>query len=77
MTKCRRAKACGTAAPSSTTVRVATLEDRFDPRRLEDDYVPTGFRGAGVKTRAVKGHAFGLDLSPADCAVLVALLKTR
>src|SRR5262249_34082092 len=30
---------------------VATLEDWFDPKRLRDDYVPTGFKGAGVKTR--------------------------
>ena len=36
---------------------VATLEDWFDPNRLRDDYVPTGFKGYGVKTRAVKGHA--------------------
>ena len=55
---------------------VATLEDWFDPRRLRDDYVPTGFRGAGVKTRAVRGHAFGLDLSTADRHALIAFLKT-
>ena len=40
----------------------ATLEDWFDPARLRDDYVPTGFRGYGIKTRAVKGHEFGLRL---------------
>jgi hypothetical protein len=45
---------------------VATLEDWFDPTRLRDDYVPTGFKGYGVKTRAVKGHEFGLSLSVAD-----------
>ncbi|HKS42566.1 MAG TPA: hypothetical protein VJX74_18280 [Blastocatellia bacterium] len=55
---------------------VATLEDWFDPRRLADDYVPTGFRGAGVKTRAVKGHAFGLALSAEDRRALIAFLKT-
>jgi hypothetical protein len=55
---------------------VAALEDWLDPRRLRDDYVPTGFRGAGVKTRAVKGHAFGLDLSAADRKALIAFLKT-
>jgi hypothetical protein len=55
---------------------VATLEDWFDARRLNDDYVATGFRGAGVTTRAVKGHAFGLNLSPADRAALIAFLKT-
>lgn len=55
---------------------VATLEDWFDPRRLRDDYAPTGFRGAGVKTRAVKGHAYGLNLSAADRQALIAFLKT-
>jgi hypothetical protein len=55
---------------------VATLEDWFDPRRLRDDYVPTGFRGAGVKTRAVKGHPFGLELSMEDRKALIAFLKT-
>jgi CxxC motif-containing protein (DUF1111 family) len=55
---------------------VATLEDWFDPRRLSDDYVPTGFKGAAVKSRAVKGHAFGLDLSPAERRALIAFLKT-
>lgn len=56
---------------------VATLEDWFDPHRLDDDYVPTGWKGpAGTKTRAVKGHEFGLDLSKDDKAALIAFLKT-
>jgi hypothetical protein len=55
---------------------VATLEDWFDSRRLHDDYVPTGFKGYGVKTRAVKGHPFGLDLSHEDKKALIAFLKT-
>ncbi len=55
---------------------VATLEDWFDPCRLKDDYVPTGFRGSGVKTRAVKGHAYGLGLSVEDRKALIAFLKT-
>lgn len=55
---------------------VATLEDWFDPRRLRDDYVPTGFRGVGVETRAVKGHPFGLDLSARDKQALIAFLRT-
>ena len=55
---------------------VATLEDWFDPNRLKDDYVPTGFKGYGVKTRAVKGHEFGLQLSPEDKRALIAFLKT-
>lgn len=55
---------------------VATLEDWFDPKRLRDDYVPTGFKPFGVKTRAVKGHEFGLQLSAADKQSLIAFLKT-
>jgi hypothetical protein len=55
---------------------VAKLEDWFDPRRLRDDYAPTGFRGAGVKTRAIKGHAYGLNLSAPDRRALIAFLKT-
>jgi hypothetical protein len=55
---------------------VATLEDWFDPRRLRDDYVPTGWKGYGVKTRAVKGHEYGLKLSAEDKRALIAFLKT-
>lgn len=55
---------------------VAKLEDWFDPKRLRDDYVPTGFIGYGIKTRAVKGHEFGLQLSAEDKRALIAFLKT-
>ena len=55
---------------------VASLEDWFDPRRLRDDYVPTGFKRYGVTTRAVKGHEFGLKLSAQDRTALIAFLKT-
>lgn len=55
---------------------LATLEDWFDARRLEADYVPTGWRGPGVTRRAVPGHEFGLDLAPADKAALIAFLRT-
>jgi Zn-dependent membrane protease YugP len=55
---------------------VATLEDWFDPRRLRDDYVPTGFKGYGVNARAVPGHEFGLHLSSEDKRALIAFLKT-
>jgi hypothetical protein len=54
----------------------ATLEDWFDPRRLRDDYVPTGFKGYGVQHRAVKGHEYGLDLSAEDKRALIAFLRT-
>jgi hypothetical protein len=55
----------------------ATLEDWFDPHRLNDDYVPTGWKGPpGTKIRAVKGHVFGLDLSQDERKALIAFLKT-
>lgn len=55
---------------------VASLDDWFDPARLRDDYVPTGFKPYGVKTRAVRGHEFGLKLSTGDRQALIAFLKT-
>lgn len=61
--------------PFSHDGSVATLEDWFDPRRLEDDYVPTGWNPGGG-ARAVRGHEYGLDLSESDRAALIAYLKT-
>ena len=55
---------------------VATLEDWFDPGRLKSGYVPTAFKPSGVKTRAVKGHEFGLRLVEEDKRALIAFLKT-
>jgi len=54
----------------------ATLEDWFDPRRVRDDYVPSGFMPYGARTYAVKGHPFGLDLSAENKKALIAFLKT-
>ncbi|MBB5060485.1 hypothetical protein HDF16_005221 [Granulicella aggregans] len=54
----------------------ANLEDWFDPRRLEPDYVPTGFRPNGNKPFPVLGHAYGLDLSADDRKALISFLKT-
>ena len=54
----------------------ATLEDWFDPRRVDEDYRPTGFRGYKVERRAVPGHEFGLDLEEGDRKALIAYLKT-
>jgi len=55
---------------------VATLEDWFDERRLRQDYVPTGFVGYGLRTRAVTGHEFGLRLPAGEKMALIAFLKT-
>jgi hypothetical protein len=55
----------------------ATLEDWFDPARIEDQYAPTGWRGPlGTAARAVKGHEYGLDLPAKDRKALIAFLKT-
>jgi hypothetical protein len=54
----------------------ATLEDWFDPARVRDDYVPTGFKPYGASTYAVKGHPFGLQLAPDEKKELIAFLKT-
>jgi hypothetical protein len=55
---------------------VATLEDWFDSARLRDDYIPTGFKGYDGRTRSVKGHRFGLDLSLEEKKALITFLKT-
>ena len=56
---------------------VATLEDWFNPARTNDTYIPTGWKGPpGTKTRAVKGHEFGLDFSEDDREAMIAFLKT-
>jgi len=54
---------------------VTSLEEMFDAARLNDDFVPTGFIPPGQKTRAVKGHEFGLKLTPADKVELLAFLR--
>ncbi len=55
---------------------VSSLEDWFDPKRLRDDYVPSGWKGPGVTNRAVPGHKFGHDLSEGDKRALLAFLRT-
>jgi hypothetical protein len=50
-----------------------TLEEWFDPARLNPDYVPHGFHlGQGP----IKGHEFGLKLSGEDRRSLIGFLKT-
>jgi hypothetical protein len=47
-----------------------------DPRRIRDDYVPTGWRPYGQQAYAVKGHRYGLTLPDPDRRALIAFLKT-
>ncbi len=55
---------------------VGSLEEWFDPRRLNDTYVPTGFCRPDRRHCSVKGHEFGLQLSVDDRAALIAFLRT-
>jgi hypothetical protein len=55
---------------------VASLDEWFDRKRLDKDYVPSGWKGPGVEKRAVPGHEFGLDLSSDEKSALIAFLKT-
>jgi hypothetical protein len=55
---------------------VTTLEEWFDPARLREDFVPSGFKGYEVTRRAVPGHPFGLNLTGDQRAALIAFLKT-
>jgi mono/diheme cytochrome c family protein len=54
----------------------ATLEDWFDPARLDPGYIPTGFKGYDGKTRSIPGHPFGLRLSASERKDLIAFLRT-
>jgi hypothetical protein len=55
---------------------MATLEDMFDKRRLQNDYVPTGYKPASVKTMAILGHKYGLDLNEDDKRSLIAFIRS-
>jgi hypothetical protein len=55
---------------------LTTLEEMFDPARLSDGFVPSGFRLPGQTSRAVKGHEFGLKLSESERNALIAFLRS-
>jgi hypothetical protein len=55
---------------------VTTINEWFNPARLRDDYVPSGFKGYKVTHRSVPGHQFGLKLNAEDKGALIAFLKT-
>jgi hypothetical protein len=50
-----------------------TLEEWFDPARLTPDYVPKGYHR---EPGPIRGHEFGLKLSPEEKQDLIAFLKT-
>ena len=55
---------------------LASLEEMFNPDRLKDFYLPGGWAPLDTKTRAVKGHEFGLLLNLTERSQLIAFLKT-
>jgi hypothetical protein len=48
----------------------------FDPKRLEPNYIPTGYKPAWLSHMAVPGHPFGMELNEKDKKALVAFLKS-
>ena len=48
----------------------------FDKARLNEDYVPKGYKPARLKTMAVKGHLFGLDLNENDKKTLISFIRS-
>jgi hypothetical protein len=55
---------------------VGSLEEMFDPDRLNDTHVPDGWLAPGKTTQAIPGHVFGLRLQPTERQQLVAFLRT-
>lgn len=53
-----------------------SLEELFDPARLNPDHVPGGWKGPGVTKRAIPGHPFGLALKPEEKEALLAFLRS-
>lgn len=63
-------------SPLGHSGHIATLEDWLDPARLENNYVPTGYKPPTVETMPVPGHEFGLSLSEDEKEALIAFLLT-
>ena len=55
---------------------VASLEEMFDRNRLQETHEAGGWSPPGTKTRAIKGHEFGLNLKPEERDQLIAFLRT-
>ena len=55
---------------------VGSLEELFDPHRLQSDHVRGGFAPIGAESGAIPGHEYGLDLTPEERTQLIAFLRT-
>jgi hypothetical protein len=54
---------------------IGSLEEMFSPARLQPDFRSSNWAPI-TKPHAVEGHPFGLKLTPADRAALIAFLRT-
>lgn len=48
----------------------------LDKRRLQNDYVPTGYKPPSVNTIAVVGHKYGLNRNEENKKALIAFIKS-
>jgi hypothetical protein len=55
---------------------LTSLDELFDPARLDPAYEPRGWSPPGVTRRAIPGHTFGLDLSGEEKRALIAFLRS-
>lgn len=55
---------------------VGSLEEMFDPERIQSSHKPGGFLPVGETTHAIRGHEFGLRLNPGEREQLIAFLRT-
>ncbi|MCE7065747.1 hypothetical protein [Dyadobacter sp. CY326] len=55
---------------------LTTLEEVLDPKRLDPQFVPSGYKPPHLKSMAVRGHTFGLNLKREDKDALIAFLKS-
>jgi hypothetical protein len=55
---------------------VASLEEMFDPDRVKETHRPGGWSLPGSGPHAIKGHEFGLRLTPSEREQLIAFLRT-
>ncbi len=55
---------------------VSSLEEMFNPARLQSDFRPSGFNPNIDKPFPVQGHTFGLYLNEGDKKALLAFLKS-
>lgn len=53
-----------------------SLEELFDPGRLQGTHLRGGWRPPGVERQAIPGHEFGLRVSVAEREQLIAFLRT-